>query len=46
VAPNDSPENKQKNRRIEITHLDRSLVEAVEMKASEANSVSTTGATP
>jgi len=31
VAPNDSPENRQKNRRIEITLLDKSLVEAVEL---------------
>lgn len=30
VAPNDTPENRQKNRRIEITLLDNSLVEAVE----------------
>jgi chemotaxis protein MotB len=29
VAPNDTPENKQRNRRIEITLLDRSLVDAV-----------------
>ena len=31
VAPNDTPENRQKNRRIEITLLDKSLVEAVEL---------------
>lgn len=29
VAPNDSPANKQKNRRIEITLLDQALVDAV-----------------
>ena len=29
VAPNDTPENKQKNRRIEIMLLDKDLVEAV-----------------
>lgn len=31
VAPNDTPENRQKNRRIEITLLDRSLVDAVRL---------------
>jgi chemotaxis protein MotB len=36
VAPNDTPENKQKNRRIEITLLDKSLVDAVKVKTSEA----------
>jgi chemotaxis protein MotB len=36
VAPNDSPANKQKNRRIEITLLDRNLVEAVIDKPAEA----------
>lgn len=30
VAPNDTPANKQKNRRIEITLLDKELVQAVE----------------
>ena len=29
VAPNDSPENRQKNRRIEITLIDRSLVDGM-----------------
>ena len=32
VAPNDSPANRQKNRRIEITLLDKNLVEAVSEK--------------
>jgi chemotaxis protein MotB len=32
VAPNDTPENRQKNRRIEITLLDKSLIDAVELK--------------
>lgn len=32
VAPNDTPANKQKNRRIEITLLDKSLVDAVAVK--------------
>jgi chemotaxis protein MotB len=36
VAPNDSPANRQKNRRIEITLLDKSLVEAVMLKGAEA----------
>lgn len=31
VAPNDTPEDRQKNRRIDITLLDRSLVDAVAM---------------
>ena len=35
VAPNDSPANKQKNRRIEITLLDKNLVEAVVEKPSQ-----------
>ena len=35
VAPNDTPENKQKNRRIEITLLDKSLEEAVLLKPAE-----------
>lgn len=32
VAPNDTAENKQKNRRIEITLMDKNLIEAVEVK--------------
>jgi chemotaxis protein MotB len=36
VAPNDTAENKQKNRRIEITLLDRSLVDAVVLAPSPA----------
>ncbi len=46
VAPNDTPANKQKNRRIEITLLDKALVEAVQVKtadeAGQAGSVSET----
>jgi chemotaxis protein MotB len=40
VAPNDTPANKQKNRRIEITLLDKNLVEAVVLKPEA------TGTTP
>jgi hypothetical protein len=36
VAPNDTPENKQKNRRIEITLLDKALVEAVQEASTGA----------
>jgi chemotaxis protein MotB len=36
VAPNDTPANKQKNRRIEITLLDKNLVEAVVEKPAAA----------
>jgi chemotaxis protein MotB len=36
VAPNDTPENKQKNRRIEIMLLDRALVEAVSAPRAES----------
>jgi chemotaxis protein MotB len=36
VAPNDSPANRQKNRRIEITLLDRSLVESVVVKGPDS----------
>jgi hypothetical protein len=47
VAPNDSPENKQKNRRIEITLLDKSLVDAVVVKDTEATPLTLTpGAKP
>jgi hypothetical protein len=35
VAPNDSPANKQKNRRIEITLLDKNLVEAINDAAAK-----------
>jgi chemotaxis protein MotB len=34
VAPNDTPANKQKNRRIEITLLDKALVDAVAAPAA------------
>jgi chemotaxis protein MotB len=46
VAPNDSPENRQKNRRIEITLLDKSLVEAVELKNTESSLTQTPQAGP
>lgn len=36
VAPNDTPANKQKNRRIEITLLDKALVDAVAAQAAPA----------
>jgi chemotaxis protein MotB len=42
VAPNDTPANKQKNRRIEITLLDKNLVEAVMMKAAAPEASSPT----
>lgn len=35
VAPNDSPANKQKNRRIEITLLEKNLVEAINDAAAK-----------
>jgi len=35
IAPNDTPENKQKNRRIEIMLLDKALVEAVSAPAAK-----------
>jgi chemotaxis protein MotB len=42
MAPNDTPENRQKNRRIEITLLDKSLVEAVKVRQSDDNALSAT----
>ena len=36
VAPNDSPANRQKNRRIEITLLDKNLVEAMAVPTAES----------
>lgn len=36
VAPNDTPANKQKNRRIEITLLDKNLVDAIVDKPADA----------
>lgn len=36
VAPNDTPANKQKNRRIEITLLDKSLVDAIAEKPADS----------
>jgi chemotaxis protein MotB len=46
VAPNDTPANKQKNRRIEITLLDRNLVEAVEAAASSTATANAAAVTP
>jgi hypothetical protein len=44
VAPNDTPEDRQRNRRIEITLLDRSLVDAVVL--APAGLSATAGAAP
>jgi len=44
VAPNDTPENRQKNRRIEITLIDRSLVDAI--SAVPAGTTVTAAAAP
>jgi len=46
IAPNDTPANKQKNRRIEITLLDRNLVEAVEAAASTSPTADASAVTP
>ena len=45
VAPNDTPANKQKNRRIEITLLDKNLVEAMAVPPAAA-AVQPVAATP